>query len=44
MMLHQIGGFGIFRRMHSRDVDAQGVCAAKALAAMLAAHALELAR
>ena len=44
MMRHQTGGFGILLRMHSRDMDAQGIRAVKALAAMLAAHALELAR
>ena len=44
MMFHQTRGFGVFRRMHRRYMDAQGVRAVKALAAMLAADALELAR
>ena len=44
VMLHQTGGFGVFPRMDGRYMDAQGVRAVKALAAMPAADALELAR
>ena len=44
MMRHQTGGFGILLRMHSRDMDAQGIRTVKTLAAMLASDALELAR
>ena len=44
VVLHQTGGFGVFPRMDSRYMDTQGVRAVKALAAMPAADALELAR
>lgn len=44
VMCHQTGGFGVFRRMHRRYMDPQGVRTVKALAAMFATDALELAR
>ena len=44
VMFHQTRGFGVFRRMHRRYMDPQGVRTVKALAAMVAADALELAR
>ena len=44
VMFHQTGGFGVFRRMHRRYMDPQGVRTVKALAAMFATDALELAR
>ena len=44
VMCHQTGGFGVFRRMHRRYMDPQGVRTVKALAAMFAADAFELAR
>ena len=44
VMFHQTRGFGVFRRMHRRYMDPQGVRTVKALAAMFATDALELAR
>ena len=44
VVLQQTGGFGVFPRMDSRYMDTQAVRAVKALAAMPAADALELAR